>query len=73
MCTKFQGNLKWVVIFHVEHLWNDPNQNYDTCIQASPVKKSQDLGASQANDHAVELPSPWEKGGGDLGTCIQHY
>ena len=25
MCTKFQGNLKWVVIFHVEHLWNDPN------------------------------------------------
>ena len=24
MCTKFQRNLKWVVIFHVEHLWNDP-------------------------------------------------
>jgi hypothetical protein len=24
MCTKFQGNLKWIVIFHVEHLWNDP-------------------------------------------------
>ena len=25
MSTKFQGNLNWVVIFHVEHLWNDPN------------------------------------------------
>ena len=25
MCTKFQRNLKWVVIFHVEHLWNDPH------------------------------------------------
>ena len=24
MCTKFQRNLKWVVIYHVEHLWNDP-------------------------------------------------
>jgi len=24
MCTKFQRNLTWVVIFHVEHLWNDP-------------------------------------------------
>jgi len=24
MCTKFQRTLKWVVIFHVEHLWNDP-------------------------------------------------
>jgi len=24
MCTKFQRNLKWVVIFQVEHLWNDP-------------------------------------------------
>ena len=24
MCAKFQRNLKWVVIFHVEHLWNDP-------------------------------------------------
>jgi len=25
MCTKFQRNLKWIVIFHVEHFWNDPN------------------------------------------------
>ena len=24
MCTKFQRYLKWVVIPHVEHLWNDP-------------------------------------------------
>jgi len=24
MCTKVQRTLKWVVIFHAEHLWNDP-------------------------------------------------
>ena len=28
MCTNFQRNLNWVVIFHVEHLWNDPYPLY---------------------------------------------
>ena len=41
-------------------------------------KKSQDLGRNRFHDHhnsgvtalPVELPSPWEEGGGELGICI---
>ena len=39
------------------------------------MKKSQDLGRSRTHDHhnsgetalPIELPTPWEQGGGELG------
>ena len=45
----------------------------------SLIWKSQDLGGNRTHDHhnssvtalPVELPSPWEQGGGELGICIQ--
>ena len=50
-------------------------QAYDACLQATPdidLEKKKNLGGNRTHDHhnsdvtalPVELPSPWEQGGG---------
>ena len=52
------------------------NQTYDTCIlkeKISGIRRGSNPQPSQLWCDAllVELPSPWEQDGGELGICIQ--